>query len=63
LVVVGDLIGAGAPQEQAVAGETPNLATRLQAAAAPGTVVIGPATRQLLGNLFDCQCGLQIALS
>ena len=30
LVVVGDLIGAGAAQEQAVVGETPNLAARLQ---------------------------------
>ena len=31
LVVVGDLIGEGAAQEQAVVGETPNLAARLQA--------------------------------
>jgi class 3 adenylate cyclase len=31
LVVVGDLIGTGAAQEQAVVGETPNLAARLQA--------------------------------
>ena len=30
LVVVGDLIGAGASQEQAIVGETPNLAARLQ---------------------------------
>jgi class 3 adenylate cyclase len=30
LVVVGDLIGQGAAQEQAVVGETPNLAARLQ---------------------------------
>jgi hypothetical protein len=30
LAVVGDLIGAGAAQEQAVDGETPNLAARLQ---------------------------------
>jgi class 3 adenylate cyclase len=29
LVVVGDLIGAGSAQEQAVVGETPNLAARL----------------------------------
>src|SRR6202011_3020188 len=35
LVVVGDLIGAGAAQEQAVVGETPNLAARLQALAEP----------------------------
>jgi class 3 adenylate cyclase len=53
LVVVGDLLGEGAAKEQAVVGETPNLAARLQAAAAPGTVVIGPATRRLLGSLFD----------
>src|SRR5262249_49411139 len=38
LVVVGDLIGAGAAQEQAVVGETPNLASRLQALAEPGAV-------------------------
>ena len=30
LVVVGDLIGSGAAQEQPVVGETPNLAARLQ---------------------------------
>ena len=30
LVVVGDLIGTGASQEQAIVGETPNLAARLQ---------------------------------
>ena len=53
LVVVGDLIGQGAAQEQAVVGETPNLAARLQALAEPGTVVIAPNTRRLTGGLFD----------
>src|SRR5439155_6974877 len=53
LVVVGYLIGQGAAQEQAVVGETPNLAARLQALAEPGTVVIGPSTRRLTGGLFD----------
>ena len=53
LVVVGDLIGEGAAQEQAVVGETPNLAARLQTLAEPGTVVIGPSTRRLTGGLFD----------
>jgi predicted ATPase len=53
LVVVGDLIGQGAAQEQAVVGETPNLAARLQALAAPGAVVIAPSTRRLTGGLFD----------
>jgi class 3 adenylate cyclase len=53
LVVVGDLIGEGAAQEQAVVGETPNLAARLQALADPGTVVIASSTRQLIGALFE----------
>ena len=53
LVVVGDLIGEGASQEQAVVGETPNLAARLQALAEPGTVVIAPSTRRLTGGLFE----------
>src|SRR3984893_16354192 len=53
LVVVGDLIGAGAAREQAVVGETPNLAARLQALAEPGTVVISSSTRRLTGGLFE----------
>jgi hypothetical protein len=53
LVVVGDLIGEGAAQEQAVVGETPNLAARLQSLAEPGAVVISAATRRLLGVLFE----------
>ena len=55
LVVVGDLIGEGPSQEQAVVGETPNLAARLQALAEPGAVVIAPATRRLIGNQFRLQ--------
>jgi class 3 adenylate cyclase/predicted ATPase len=55
MVVVGDLIGSGAAQEQAVVGETPNLAARLQALAEPNTVVIAQGTRRLLGNLFELQ--------
>ena len=43
LVMVGELIGEGAAQEQAVVGETPNLAARLQALAEPGSVVISQA--------------------
>ena len=53
LVVVGDLIGSGASQEQAIVGETPNLAARLQGIAEPNMVVIAEATRRLLGNLFE----------
>ena len=40
LVVVGDLVGAGEAQERGIAGETPNLAARLQGLAEPGAVVI-----------------------
>ncbi len=40
LAVVGDLIGEGAAQERGVIGETPNLAARLQALAAPNTLII-----------------------
>jgi class 3 adenylate cyclase len=53
LVVVGDLIGSGEAQEQAVVGETPNLAARLQGIAEPNTVVIAEGTLKLLGNLFE----------
>jgi class 3 adenylate cyclase/predicted ATPase len=53
LVVVGDLLGEGAAQEQAVIGETPNLAARLQGLAERNTVVIADNTRRLLGGLFD----------
>lgn len=53
LVIVGDLIGAGSSQEQAIVGKTPNLAARLQGIAAPNMVVIADSTRKQLGNLFE----------
>ena len=53
LVVVGDLIGSGASQEQAIVGETPNLAARLQGIAEPNSVVIAESTRRLVGTLFE----------
>ena len=55
LVVVGDLIGSGASQEQAIVGETPNLAARLQSIAEPNAVVIAESTRRLVGNLFELE--------
>ena len=54
LVVVGDLIGEGAVEAQAVFGETPNLGARLQALAEPNSVVIAMSTRALIGERFDC---------
>jgi len=55
LVVVGDLVGEGAAQEQAVVGDTPNLAARLQGIAAPNQVVVAEATRRLLGAGFELE--------
>jgi class 3 adenylate cyclase len=50
-----DGFGEGASQEQAVVGDTPNLAARLQGIAKPNTVVIADSTRRLLGNLFELE--------
>src|SRR5437868_4028908 len=52
LVVVGDLGREGALWENALIGETPNLAARLQTLAGPGTVVVAATTRRLLGDMF-----------
>ena len=53
LAVVGDLIGSGAAREEAVVGDTPNLAARLQASAEQNTVLISETTRGLTGGLFE----------
>jgi class 3 adenylate cyclase len=53
LVVVGDLVGAGAAQERRVVGETPNLAARLQGLAQPDTLVMAESTRRQIGALFE----------
>ena len=55
VVIIGDLIGEGAAREEAVVGETPNLAARLQTLAEPNTVLIGPATRPLIGGAFELE--------
>src|ERR1700733_10301633 len=55
VVVVGDLIGSGASQEQAIVGDTPNLAARLQGVANPNRVVIAESTRKLVGSLFELE--------
>jgi len=52
LVVIGDL-NRGALREHTVIGDTPNLAGRLQALAAPGTIAVAASTRRLLGDLFE----------
>jgi len=55
LVVVGDLIGRATAEEDAVIGETPNLAARLQAIAGPNEVIVTSSTKRLLSELFDCE--------
>jgi len=52
-VVVSELLIDETPSEQAVVGETPNLAARLQTVAEPGTVLICPQTHRLTGGHFD----------
>jgi class 3 adenylate cyclase/tetratricopeptide (TPR) repeat protein len=53
LVIVGHRVGFGASLEQAVVGDAPNLAARLQTLAEPGTVIIADSTQRLTGGLFD----------
>src|SRR5689334_16661540 len=52
LVVVGDLISGSASEQQAMVGDTPNIAARLQSIAEPGVVIVADSTRELLGDLF-----------
>jgi len=51
-VVVTELLIENSPAEQAVVGETPNLAARLQTMAEPGTVLISASTRRITGGEF-----------
>jgi class 3 adenylate cyclase len=44
LVVVGEIIGTGSAQERTIVGETPNLAARLQALAAPDCILVSDST-------------------
>ena len=53
MVVIGDLLGEGAAKEEAVIGETPNLAARLQELAEPDTVVISESTFRLVEGHFE----------
>ena len=46
------VVGASAGKDADVFGDAPNIAARVQAAAAPGTVVITDATHRLVSGLF-----------
>jgi len=62
LVVVGDIIGEGAAEEEAVVGETPNLAARLQSVAEPGQVVLSETTRRLVDGIFATAARVAVEL-
>ncbi|MDA1075906.1 MAG: AAA family ATPase [Proteobacteria bacterium] len=62
LVVVGDLLGHGDAKENAVLGETPNLAARLQSLALPGQIILAESTRDLTGHLFELNALQALAL-
>ncbi|PON13785.1 hypothetical protein C2W62_32515 [Candidatus Entotheonella serta] len=54
LVVVGEIGGDGR-YEQLALGDTSNIAARIQARAAPGTMVIGESTHRLVQDDFECR--------
>jgi class 3 adenylate cyclase/tetratricopeptide (TPR) repeat protein len=54
-VVVGDIAGSSAKERASIAGDTPNLAARLQVAAAPGQIVVADSTRRLASEAFEIE--------
>ena len=54
LVVVGEM-GGGSKREQLALGDTPNIAARLQALAAPYVVLISADTYRLTRGFFTCR--------
>lgn len=54
-VVVGDLVGELGRDTDAVSGESPNLAARLEGIAKSGQVVIEDVTRRLIGRSFTLE--------
>jgi len=55
LVIIGDFAEAGEFRDHEIVGGTPEFAVRLRASAEPDTVAIDPATRRIIGNLFECR--------
>ena len=50
--VISDMVGIGFSELHAVMGQTPNLASRVQSLAEPGTVFVADNTRRLAGGFF-----------
>ena len=55
LVVAGDMGGGETVESLAIVGDTPNIAARLQEAAAPNTVVVSDVTANLIQGFFLCE--------
>ena len=55
LVVIGDLMGAGAVTELMAVGETLHLAARLQAFAGPDTILVSDSTHGQVSQLFEME--------
>lgn len=55
LVLIGSIGPEGGVEHDAVVGDVPNTAARLQAAAPPGGVVIGEGTQRVAGHHFVCR--------
>lgn len=53
LVVAGNIGSGERVEEDAIVGETPNFAARLQGLAEPNTVVVGANTQRLVEGLFE----------
>ncbi|HEY0524982.1 MAG TPA: adenylate/guanylate cyclase domain-containing protein [Stellaceae bacterium] len=62
IVVIGELLSAGAAKEQAVIGDPVNLAARLQQIAPQNGVVTSTSTRALLRGRFDVESIGQVNL-
>ena len=55
LAIAGEMSGGKPGEPLSIVGEARNVASELQAAAEPGTVVISPATERIVHGFFECQ--------
>jgi predicted ATPase/class 3 adenylate cyclase len=55
MVIVGEPLGTGETRGEGMVGDAPSRASRLALSAQPDMVAIDPATRRLIGNLFECR--------
>ncbi len=59
LVVVGDMDQADVLESNAIVGQTPNLAARIQSEADPNALLVSNDTRRLISDFFEFEdCGL-----